>query len=438
MAQSVKRKRPRQSTINSNDSKVIKLEDIGKFLTNVLMDPSYIWYIATILLLGELVLNIVIIQKVAYTEIDWTAYMQEVKGFIEGERDYLNLRGDTGPLVYPAGFVYIYSGLYYLTNKGTNVRLAQYIFAGLYLATQAVVFALYSKSKKFPPYALALLCLSKRLHSIYALRCFNDPVAMFFMYSCILAMIHKRWVFSGILYSLAISVKMNVLLFFPAFGILLWQAIGAWRTFAVLSLMGSIQIVLGYPFLSTYPESYLGRAFEFSRSFDYQWTVNWRMVTEKTFGSGVFAKSLLAGHAIVLFLFLYFVWCKRGGGLVKVFLDGFKGNSVRRSVSPDDILSMMFTSNLIGMVFARSLHYQFYSWYYHALPYLLWQSVWMTTGSQTFRNYIRIFVLATIEACWMTFPSTERSSWTLFACHAILLTGLFKRDQEETEQSKNE
>lgn len=43
------------------------------------------------------------------TEIDWVAYMQEVKGFLDGERNYLNLRGDTGPLVYPAGFVYIYS-----------------------------------------------------------------------------------------------------------------------------------------------------------------------------------------------------------------------------------------------------------------------------------------------------------------------------------------
>jgi alpha-1,3-mannosyltransferase len=33
------------------------------------------------------------------TEIDWKAYMQEVEGFLTGERDYRKLKGDTGPLV---------------------------------------------------------------------------------------------------------------------------------------------------------------------------------------------------------------------------------------------------------------------------------------------------------------------------------------------------
>jgi len=55
------------------------------------------------------------------TEIDWIAYMQEVSGYLNGETNYLNLKGDTGPLVYPAGFLYIFSGLYYLTEKGNNI-----------------------------------------------------------------------------------------------------------------------------------------------------------------------------------------------------------------------------------------------------------------------------------------------------------------------------
>lgn len=40
------------------------------------------------------------------TEIDWVAYMQEVGGWWSGEMDYTKLGGDTGPLVYPAGFLY--------------------------------------------------------------------------------------------------------------------------------------------------------------------------------------------------------------------------------------------------------------------------------------------------------------------------------------------
>lgn len=36
-----------------------------------------------------------------------------------------------------------------------------------------------------------------------------------------------------------------------------------------------------------------------------------------------------------------------------------------------EILFALFSANLIGITFARSLHYQFYSWYYHQLPFLL-------------------------------------------------------------------
>jgi alpha-1,3-mannosyltransferase len=46
------------------------------------------------------------------TEIDWVAYMQEVEGVVNGTWDYTKLKGDTGPLVYPGGFVALYWIMY--------------------------------------------------------------------------------------------------------------------------------------------------------------------------------------------------------------------------------------------------------------------------------------------------------------------------------------
>ncbi|RRT64784.1 hypothetical protein B296_00009779 [Ensete ventricosum] len=39
-----------------------------------------------------------------------------VDGFLGGERDCTKLKGDTGPLVYPAGFLYVYSAIKFLTG----------------------------------------------------------------------------------------------------------------------------------------------------------------------------------------------------------------------------------------------------------------------------------------------------------------------------------
>lgn len=64
----------------------------------------------------------------------------------QGQLDYRELKGQTGPLVYPAGFVYIFAFLRWITNGG-NIKAAQYVFAVLYVATQAVVLWLYIKAK---------------------------------------------------------------------------------------------------------------------------------------------------------------------------------------------------------------------------------------------------------------------------------------------------
>lgn len=63
----------------------------------------------------------------------------------QGERDYKELRGPTGPLVYPAGFLYIYS-IFYKISKG-EVFPAQIIFTLLYLLNLALVLRIYIQAK---------------------------------------------------------------------------------------------------------------------------------------------------------------------------------------------------------------------------------------------------------------------------------------------------
>lgn len=81
------------------------------------------------------------------TEIDWVAYMEQVAQIVSGERDYTKIRGGTGPLVYPAAHVHVYTGLYYLTDGGRDIFVAQQLFAVLYMVTLAVVMACYWQAK---------------------------------------------------------------------------------------------------------------------------------------------------------------------------------------------------------------------------------------------------------------------------------------------------
>lgn len=64
-----------------------------EFLNKLIFDPNYLWLTCWMLLIIETFLNIFIIQRVKYTEIDWIAYMQEVEGFLNGTLSYKELSG---------------------------------------------------------------------------------------------------------------------------------------------------------------------------------------------------------------------------------------------------------------------------------------------------------------------------------------------------------
>lgn len=71
-----------------------------------------------------------------------------------------------------------------------------------------------------------MLVLSKRMHSIFVLRCFNDCWAVFFLFLAIYCFQKRLWSLGTIVYSIGLGVKMSLLLALPAVGVILLQALG--------------------------------------------------------------------------------------------------------------------------------------------------------------------------------------------------------------------
>jgi alpha-1,3-mannosyltransferase len=288
------------------------------------------------------------------------------------------------------------------------IGTAQLLFVLLYILNFMLVINIYRKASKVPWFALAMMSvLAYRVHSIFVLRMFNDAVAMAIAYAAMNAFVYNHWTLGCILYSLAVSVKMNVLLFAPGLLVVLLLATGLRASILRIAICGLVQLILGLPFLMGNPLAYLLRSFEFQRQFFYKWTVNWRVLPEWLFLDRRFHFVLLLCHLTTLSVFAFGVWL-RGRQL------HWKLPSV--NLSANEIVNILFISNFVGVAFARSLHYQFYIWYFHTLPFLIW-----STGLPT---PIKVALPLVVEWCWNVYPSTVASSATLHAMHLVLLTSL--------------
>jgi hypothetical protein len=152
--------------------------------------------------------------------------------------------------------VWIYSALHYLTAGGADIKLAQYVFAGLYVAVLAIVLAIYRRTptvyhmacvrrcrvflrlwwldahlvrcccccccadagvgrgaavpvqanplhlwSQVRPRCVVLRVVSCAAYTRALCRLFNDCWAMFFMFAAILALLNRRLSFATLLYS---------------------------------------------------------------------------------------------------------------------------------------------------------------------------------------------------------------------------------------------
>ncbi|KAL3472945.1 glycosyltransferase [Aspergillus californicus] len=375
---------------------------LAQLLSDLCSNPKHTRWIAPLLNICDGLLCVLIIWKIPYTEIDWTTYMQQIQLYILGERDYTLIKGSTGPLVYPAAHVYGYTLLYHLTDEGRDIAFGQIIFAFLYLITLTVVMACYRRSRA-PPYLFPLLVLSKRLHSIYVLRLFNDGLAALAMWAFIWLFMNRKWTSGVIVWSIGLGVKMTLLPMAPAVVVLLALSLSIGRCIRLAALALGVQAMLAMPFLQTNPMGYFNRAFEFGRQFMFKWTVNWRFVPENVFLSREWALSLGALNLLIVAVFIVTIWLKPSGKNLPDFtLEFITGRYSGVSLHSPFIMTVLLTTLSVGLLCARSMHYQFFAYLAWATPFLLWRSGY---------HPILVYILwALQEWAWNVYPSTNLSS----------------------------
>lgn len=250
---------------------------------------------------------------------------------------------------------------------------------------------------------------------------------MFFLWLSILLLQRRYWTLGALAYSWGLGIKMSLLLVLPAVGIVLFLGRGFGPSLRLAGLMAQVQAAIALPFLRDNAWGYLGRAFEFSRQFLFKWTVNWRFVGEEAFLSRAFAVTLLALHVSVLATVITTRWLKPAGkpitemvGRVARGEAPFTETEVRaisRNITPQYILTTVLSANVIGLLFARSLHYQFYSYLAWSTPFLLWRS-----GVHPVLQYLLWFLQ---EWAWNVFPSTPVSSGVVVGVLALTVAAIW-------------
>ncbi|KAK7693659.1 hypothetical protein QCA50_003228 [Cerrena zonata] len=383
-------------------------QDVFSYIRLLLTDARYFTTLATLVILGDAFLTQLIIRFVSYTEIDWETYMYQVELYIKGERDYAAIEGPTGPLVYPAGHVYVHHLLYTLTQGGLRVALAQQIYGLLYIVSLALTCLLYSQAGGIPNWILLLLPLSKRLHSIFALRLFNDCWALVAVQAATLAYSLEWDIVGTLFYGSALSIKMSVLLYLPGILVVLFKRKGLLSTLGNTLLLLSTQVAAGAPFLLSQPWSYLHYSYEFSRQFLYKWTVNWRFVSEETFLSSNWARGLLLGHLGTLVGFGLFKWCRKDGGTFAVLKRGLKLPTASPSsvpVTADYVVTVLWTGKPRRNII-RS---------FSALPilFVVCSPIAIPCVATKYPVPVKIVLLLVVEYAWNVFPSTPISSGLL-------------------------
>ena len=167
------------------------------------------------LLLLDFLLALALARQGPHLNIDWTSYKEQA-ALLANTSDYSLVTSANGPLIYSAGYTWLYRLLHLLTDQGSDTAAAQLLAVGLYTANLALVLRILVRTETLPPWVLLLLSLgAAKVKAITVLHLFNDPVAMLCLHAALNMFLDNRWSLGSLFFSLGVSVKTNLLLFSP-------------------------------------------------------------------------------------------------------------------------------------------------------------------------------------------------------------------------------
>lgn len=135
---------------------------------------------------------------------------------------------------------------------------------------------------------------------------------------------------------------------------------------------------------------------------------------------------LLVLHISLLAIF-FINWVNSSGSNVVRFLqDTLQGRQKTVSLSKSFTMTVLLSSLAIGLLCARSLHYQFFAYLAWATPFLLWRA-----GIHPVLIYA---VWALQEWAWNVFPSTNASSAVVVLSLTVQVFGVLFNGSSEVDQ----
>jgi alpha-1,3-mannosyltransferase len=261
-----------------------------------------------------------------------------------------------------------------------------------------VVFKIYRLTDA-PGWLLGLCVLSKRVHSIFMLRLFNDGLAQLMLYMSLLLLLQGKHTRASIIYSCSIGMKLQPLFYCPAFGLCLVLA-GGWSHLLLhVCLMLLVQVVGALPFLLANPLAYVSRAFGGPGALQKAWSVNWKCVPSDVFFHPYFPVVLACSTLMCLAWFAHFRWTPNG--IAHTNLWKWSGSEPRvRMLDSKNMLTLLFSCNFIIIALLRTMHFQFLVWYFHTLPFLAWVTLDSVLGGtehsqQGWRWVVKAVLVAT-------------------------------------------